>query len=628
MSFSGKMSFLAMLLVMAVSMSVAAPAKSGKVRYTEGDVTIQKKAKGDWNALRVGAKVQEKDMIRTLNAAQAIIALPDGSTISVEENSLVEFAQLTSENGVQQTSANIKSGKVRFDAQKQNAGSSFRFKTGTATAAIRGTDGGVGVTPNGKPLFMLSHGKMDIETDNGKSTSIVGGQTAIPSDDGFVVVETPSSGDMKFFDQLAKLLDDTTKTIEDVQKGIIELDADLQKQRDAVQERNKCEFEKLPDTVTTNVSTIKGVCPEGVTIEISGNRIKSDGKETVVNVDWAPSASGDKKFIINCSIDNITYECGSLNTVYVAPVDTAKVDTVAADTTSKPLLQLNTPSQVRICETGAVTFEGVFDTTGASNLVVKLGKYTSPNLVPLSAGGEFSHTVSVNDKNGYWNESKATVDFSSSRGTASETVELNVDKTCKDVNTKAPVVQLLAYDEKTCVVSISAAGFNDDMGLLSLSVDGNKIKDIATSKNVILNNMKVLLPGLHLYRISAEDQAHNKSSIEKQLGCYPANNAKINVNGGKYERMRVPPAPGKNQSFHKSLRFGIKNVPGNDYVHIKRVVVKQGSTILLEKKGEQIDDINYDVPVELTRGEKNVFDIIVEMKHGEVLTEQKTYEVR
>lgn len=610
-----------------VSVAAAGPSKSGKVRYTEGDVTIQKKAKGDWNALRVGAKVQEKDLIRTLNAAQAIVALPDGSTISVEENSLVEFAQLILENGVQQTGATIKSGKVRFDAQKQNPGSSFRFKTGTATAAIRGTDGGVGLTPSGKPLFMLSHGKMDIEAENGSVTSIVGGQTAIPSDGGFVVVETPSSGDMGFFDELSKLLDDTTKTIEDIQKGIIEMDAELKKQRDALSEQNKCEFEKLPDTVRTNLSTVKGICPEGIVVEIAGNRIKSDGKETVVKVDWEPSASGDKKFLINCSIGGITYECGMLSTYYEAPKDTVKTDTVAVDTT-KPLLLLNTPSQVRVCETGAVTVEGIFDTTGASNLTVQIGRYTSPNLVPLSAGGEFSHTVSISDRNGNWNENKAQVSFRSSKGTVTETIELVVDKTCREVNIKAPSVQILSYDEKNCVVSISASGFNDDLGMVSLFVDGNRKKDIATAKNVVLNNMKIMEHGLHSYRFEVLDQAKNLNYVEKKMGCYPASNVSVNLHGGKNERMRVPPAPGNSQTFHKNLRFSVKNVIGNDPVHMKRVIVKKNGSTLFDQRNEQIDDVNFDIPVELVRGEKNVFDIVVEMKHGEVLTEQKTYEVR
>ena len=91
MSFSSRFKFVAIALMLAVPFSYAAKNTSGKVRSVIGDVTTQKKSEGNWVPLRVGAKVKEKDVIRTLVESQAIVALPDGSTISVEENSLVAF---------------------------------------------------------------------------------------------------------------------------------------------------------------------------------------------------------------------------------------------------------------------------------------------------------------------------------------------------------------------------------------------------------------------------------------------------------------------------------------------------------------------------------------------------------
>ena len=56
----------------------------GKVRYILGEVTVQKKAKSNWNPLRIGLKVHEKDLIRTLVESEAGIALSDGSSITIE----------------------------------------------------------------------------------------------------------------------------------------------------------------------------------------------------------------------------------------------------------------------------------------------------------------------------------------------------------------------------------------------------------------------------------------------------------------------------------------------------------------------------------------------------------------
>ena len=198
MSFSSRFKFIAVALMLAVPFSYAAKNTSGKVRSVIGDVTTQKKSEGNWVPLRVGAKVKEKDVIRTLVESQAIVALPDGSTISVEENSLVEFSQLVSEDGVQTAMTDIKSGKIRFDVQKQaSKESSFKFKTGTATAAIRGTDGVIGKTSGGAVIASLRNGRLEI-TVKGQKTELEGGQTVFSKDTSFVILDLASSGDLSF----------------------------------------------------------------------------------------------------------------------------------------------------------------------------------------------------------------------------------------------------------------------------------------------------------------------------------------------------------------------------------------------------------------------------------------------
>ena len=155
----------AVVLAFSVSSAVAAAPKSGKVRLVIGDVTFQKGGKAKWQPLRVDAKVKEKDRIKTAFESTASIAFPDGSIVAVAELSEVEFAQLLFADGSQVSMVDVKQGQVRFDAQKQKEGSSFKFKTGTATCSIRGTDGIVGVTKNGQSVGSLNSGAMDMEQD-------------------------------------------------------------------------------------------------------------------------------------------------------------------------------------------------------------------------------------------------------------------------------------------------------------------------------------------------------------------------------------------------------------------------------------------------------------------------------
>lgn len=106
------------------------------------------KSQSNWNPLRIGIKVKPVDLIRTLVESEAGIALKDGSLITIEENTTIHFegAEASTKPG---TSIKIKSGRVFFDVQKQTQGKAFQFKTETATAAIRGTNGFIEQTQKG-----------------------------------------------------------------------------------------------------------------------------------------------------------------------------------------------------------------------------------------------------------------------------------------------------------------------------------------------------------------------------------------------------------------------------------------------------------------------------------------------
>lgn len=616
--------FIALLLI-AVTMSMAAVSKSGKVRYRVGDAFIDKKAKGNWNMITLETKVQEKDMIRTELESQVIIAMPDGSVLSVDELSLVEFSKLLNEDGVQTIVADIRSGKVRFDAQKQTDAKSYlNFKTGTAVAAIRGTSGTIGVTSRGKPIASLSNGRLEINYGN-KNFTVNGGETAVPSGDELVVLQLASSGNLEFLKELDKMSEDSTKTAEELTKSIMEMDSVYSQQKQALQDSLKCSFETLPDTVNEPMVSLKGTCPAGIQVEISSERKESNGQTLQFDQSWAPDAVGEKKFPVTCYVGKVSVDCGTLKTLYVKKIE--EPTPVVIDTVKKQTFQVFTQSPVKICETGALTVEGTFDPTDTSaTLIVKLGNKASSNLIPISAEGKFSYTISINDTERNWNHKQALVEYQGRDGRETRTIDLDIDKTCSAVNKGKPLVEFQGYDSLHCVANYYVKGATDDKVVVSSEMDGSLLKEVSFEKD---GSSKIkLAAGIHKYKVLATDQAGNKGSMERSLGCYLKHRSTLNL-GASYERLRVPPPPNRTKaSFYKTMRFSIENVLNQNPQMIKRVVVKQGNNVVLRLVDNQITDLHYDVQVELKYGKRNDIRVEVLMKNGQVLKGTKTYEVR
>ena len=261
-------------------------------------------------------------------------------------------------------------------------------------------------------------------------------------------------------------------------------------------------------------------------------------------------------------------------------------------------------------------------------MFVKLGSYTSPNLVPLSAEGKWTHTITISDQKGNWNETKAVVEFNGASVKSTVTLDLDIDKSCKEINLDRPVLIFQRSDSIRCEASISISGIKDDVVILSTEVDGTPTKDSYFDRNSYAT-MK-LNPGIHTYRFTAKDQAENVIVLERDLGCFPKSSATINLEKGHKERLRIPPPPhGVSKIFSKTMRFSIGGVINQDPNHVKRVLIKKGNDLLERYEGsQQIKELNFDVPVNLEYGKTTVIDITVIMKNGKQISAQKIYEVR
>ena len=648
MSFSRLFGILFLTIAFLTGSSFAAKNNSGKVRYTVGDATLQKKGKGDWAPVRMGNKVAQNDNIRTLLEAQVIISLPDGSSLTINENTFVAMSELMSEDGINRTTVDIKNGKVNFDVQKQaNKDSHFKFKTGTATAAIRGTEGIAGTTAKGKFFAALNQGRLEIESSSGQKITINEKQAVIPvKGDSLIVLSVNSKVTSKFFDKIDEILTHSDSiAVDSIINQISQFDSLNSKRAQELKDSLQCTFSTLPDTTESSKHTIKVNCPEGVTIELNGERKKSSGSELSFEPQWAASLIGEKKFAIGCYYGEYSFNCGHLSTYYKL-AETNQDSIPSADstnasltiTTSSPIKVRSTDlwkdtSPIRVCSPASVTIEGTFDPSDSNaTLFVTLGKFTSENLVRNSVNGRFSTTINISDKIGNWDVNEATVTYKSSKNqTQTKMIPIHVDKTCKDVNLKAPKIHITTVPPHSskCPVIVEVKNLEGDQAIYKTITDGQDGKEIHLKNNKRFK--EYLTGGHHHYEFTATDQAGNTASVKKSLDCYTSlPRAAIRIKDGTYERLRVPPPPGKiKKSLYRNLRFSVTGLPSNDYTYIKEITISQSNKSETTRYTESdLISNSIEQQIEVFHGTTTKVNIVVKLKNGESLRAEKIYEVR
>ncbi|MCF0220793.1 MAG: FecR domain-containing protein [Fibrobacter sp.] len=530
---------LAAVLILAPSLAFSATA-AGKVRSALGTVDRMKAKQKDWTALRVGANIFQSDRVRTGVESEVIFGLTDGSSITIAENAEVEIAQLLEPNGKGgfETRIDINKGHLNFAVHKlQDKNSQFIFKTGSAKASIRGTEGFVG----GEGVFFagLKTGRLEI-TPEGKESpvSIVAGETTFGTDS-LVVLKLASSGDGRFAKQLEKILAE--------KKPLDELVADVVQADSVYQETLKAEAENAAAAVPMNSFTVSSESP------------------------------------------------------------------------------------VEICEQGLVV-EGFYRTMDeTATLVLNIaGKYQSDNLIRVADGNvhSFAHKVVLNDENGLWSANKAKMTLSGKGVNESKTIDLRVNKACLEVNTKVPTLSIPSYDSLRCMANLSVGDMQGDVGILSVYSDGSQISEDAIVRNV--QQRVKLKNGIHEYVFKMEDQAGNKAELERTMGCYPAKRFNVDLVGAAREKLTVPPGnPDQlqmNEGIVKTLQFKIRT-PENDPSHLYKVVVKMNGKVILQEVLSQIQNLDYQVPLELNRGVSYTVDIEVTHKSGYKAKVKKIYEV-
>lgn len=531
--------FLRSLFLLAVVPLMAFSAPSvGTAFMPVKDVDRWKAKQSKWTHLGDGAKVYQSDKVRTGAESEVTIRLQDGSSLRIGEKTIVEMESLFEPNdeGGFETKIDVEKGFLNFAVHKlKNKKSKFIFKTGTATASIRGTEGYIG----GEGVFFagLKTGRLEIKPNGSdQPVSIVAGETTFGVDT-LVVLKLASSGEARFAKRLLQIISDKSKSMKALKAELEKADTEFQAQ------------------------------------------LKEEAKQ-------AESTVPENGFIVS------------------------------------------TTSPVEICEDGLVV-DGSYRTSDeAATLVLKVGNsYTSSNLIRAADGQahSFSEKVVVNDDNGLWTADKATLEFKGAGVTSTKSIDLMVNKACVDVNTKAPVASIVSYDSLRCIANVMVSEIQNDAGVLVMEADGSKMGEETVTKNS--QKRLKLQKGRHEYVVRVEDLASNKAEVTKTMGCYPNKRFPVEVLGPAKEVLKVPPPPQDiPDRITQTLQFRIR-IPENDPDYLYKVTVRQNGKVILQESLSQIHNLDYQIPVSLTRGARNHFDIEVVHKSGYISKAKKDYEV-
>jgi hypothetical protein len=129
------------LMLLCLISHAALAASAAMARKSSGEVAFRTGAKSNYVPLVSGAALREGDWVRTGKNGWIELALSDGSTITLANNSELELARLNTGKGNREGIFNLAQGKLRASVVKlAGKQADFKVKSGTAVAGVKGTE--------------------------------------------------------------------------------------------------------------------------------------------------------------------------------------------------------------------------------------------------------------------------------------------------------------------------------------------------------------------------------------------------------------------------------------------------------------------------------------------------------
>lgn len=298
----------------------ALAAFKAKVRSSVG-ASKYLKAKSDmWKSLHVGQSVGDNDQIMTETESEVVLNTTDGTVLIISENSTVEFNTEFKSSIKGEVNIFIRNGNIQFDVQKQK-NNQFNFKTGTATASIRGTAGFVG-SLDGQMVASLKEGLVEVQDAKGRSSNIAQNQTLLVTKSGDAkTIQLESSGTTALFAALETMVKEGgLDNVEELEKSLQSFDAGYVEERNKFQENLTFAPVAIPKAVREPSVTLKAKLTPGVFVTVMGvtDTVPASG-EYERTFTWDPEAVGTKRFMATCSDGSVEVSCNTWTTEYVDP---------------------------------------------------------------------------------------------------------------------------------------------------------------------------------------------------------------------------------------------------------------------------------------------------------------------
>lgn len=196
-----------------------------KASRVQGRVEIRLPRTTEWRAVEAGMDIPDGSRIQTAIGARLEVALGDGSTTTLRENSIFEVVRTTNNRN----EFRLWIGSMRNRVRPLQAGATYQVRTPIATAGVRGTDFEMGVGEDGTTGLQTYEGSVWFRSDISDLEVIVpAGQVSTASPGGEVSAPAaaeggPSSEDDAFSadDGSAAPAADVAITIESPREGDI-----------------------------------------------------------------------------------------------------------------------------------------------------------------------------------------------------------------------------------------------------------------------------------------------------------------------------------------------------------------------------------------------------------------------
>ena len=155
---------IAITFILILGLALRAGALEVEAYSVTGDVQMAKSGSAKWLPVTKGVLIESNYTVRTGADGAAILRWMSGNAIKLSPMTSLNIEKLDQAAGAETTLLNLSSGRVYARAKKLAGDkSSFKIKTPTALAAVRGTEFMAEVTADGKTLLAVMEGQILVE---------------------------------------------------------------------------------------------------------------------------------------------------------------------------------------------------------------------------------------------------------------------------------------------------------------------------------------------------------------------------------------------------------------------------------------------------------------------------------